>query len=61
MPPALINLLLQILVLAIQNPQLQDQLATPLANAFAGALPDVTEDAIADFLRVIADKLEAAN
>lgn len=55
------QVLLQLLVLVISNPQLHDAASTPVANGLAKLLPDVTEDAIASFMRTVADKLEAAN
>lgn len=53
--------LLQIAAMIIRDPGLQDQAAQPVALALAKALPDVTEDAVAGFLRKVADRLEVAN
>lgn len=55
------NWLWPILAIVINNPQLQEAAAEPLAKALVEVLPDVTEDAVAAFLRKIADKVEAAN
>lgn len=61
MNPVIMQALLRILVLVISQPALQDAGAAIFAPLLAQVLPDVTEDAIADFLHKVADKLEAAN
>lgn len=55
------NLLLQILMMVIGNPELQEKLALPIGKALADALPDVTEDSVANFLMVVATKLKDQN
>jgi len=55
------NLILQILMMVIGNADLQEKLALPIGKALADALPDVTEDSVADFLTVVADKLRNQN
>lgn len=53
--------ILLLLAQIVNNPQLQEAIAEPIAKALVDVLPDVTEDGVADFLRYIADKLEEGN
>ena len=55
------DLILKILILVLSNPNLQEQFALPIGKALADALPDITEDSVADFLMLVATKLKEAN
>lgn len=55
------KLIWQILIMVIGDPALQEQFAGPLGKALADALPDVTEDSVADFLMLVGTKLKEAN
>ncbi len=55
------KLLLLVLAQILMNEELQDKAAQHAAEFLANALPDVTEDAIGEFLTKIGDKLTAQN
>ena len=55
------KLLLLVLAQILMNEELQDRAAQHAAEFLANALPDVTEDAIGEFLAKIGDKLVAFN
>ena len=61
MNPTLGGIVLQLLIVAIQNPQLQDQLLDPIARLLTDALPDVTEDAIAQIIIRLGEKVRDVN
>lgn len=61
MNTALGQVLVTLLITVLNNPQLQDELAEPIAKVLTDALPDVTEDAIGNFLILLGTKVKDAN
>lgn len=59
------DVVITLLGIVVNNPQLQDLLAPVVGRALADLLPDASEDTIAQLLRTfipkVADSLEAAN
>lgn len=55
------KLFLLVLAQIINNEELQDRAAQHVAEFLVNALPDVTEDAIGEFLVKIGDKIIVAN
>ena len=55
------KLLLLVLAQILNDEGLQDKAAQHVAEFLANALPDVTEDAIGEFLAKVGDKLTAFN
>ena len=55
------KLFLLVLTQILNNEDLQDKAAQHVAEFLANALPDVTEDAIGEFLLKVGDKLTVFN
>lgn len=61
MDKLLLKLAMPILIGILNDEKLQDDAAAAVAKPLVDALPDVAEDAVAGFLRKLADKVEVAN